>query len=143
MRKLLFLIVVFFIFIPCSVYASDNITVSLTTNVIQYSSGGGGGGSWFDSGEPYVFTGVDWTKIFPSMITGQETGGSSYIPPVQKPVIIPPVVGNPPQYITPTAVPVIPEGDGDQDIKILAFIGIGVILLGIVLYLIIPEQRVR
>lgn len=141
MYRFLFLIILCLFLFPCSIYASDNITVSLTTNVIPYYSGGGGGG--FDSGEPYVFTGVDWTKIFPSMITGQETGGSSYIPPVQQPVFIPPVVGNPPQYISPTAVPVISESSEEQDVKILAFIGIGVILLGIILYLIIPEQRVR
>jgi hypothetical protein len=143
MIKLLLLITVLFSFMPYTVYASDNVTVNLTTNVIPYYSGGGGGGSWFDSGDIVPYTPPDWTKIFPSMITGQETQGSSYIPPVQQPIFIPPVVGNPPQYITPTAVPLIPEGNEEQDVKILAFIGIGVILLGIILYLIIPEQRVR
>jgi hypothetical protein len=142
MRRLIVLGILCLLIFPCSVYASDNITVTMTTNVIPYYSGGGGG-SWFDSGDIVPYAPPDWTKIFPSMITGRETQGSSYIPPVQQPIFIPPVVGNPPQYITPTAVPIIPEGNEEQDVRILAFIGIGVILLGIILYLIIPEQRVR
>lgn len=63
------------LFIPCGIYASDNITsVDVTTNVIQQNSYWSGGGGCSDCGYGFIDTApskpLPWIELFPNMITG-------------------------------------------------------------------------
>lgn len=140
MYRLIVLLILCLFLIPSNAYASDNVTVGLNTYV--YVRGGGGGGGGFDNGDPFVYVPPDWAKIFPSMISSQETHGSSFTPPPERPVIIPPVVGNPPQYLESTPVPTV-AGVETSEQNILIFIGILILVIGVIAWFLIPEQRVK
>jgi hypothetical protein len=103
--------------------SSDNIT--LTTNVVGNGSGGG-----FDSGGSYPNGTPDWTKMFPSMLATEQQSSSGYIPPVQQPIAIPPVVGNPPQNIAP-AVAVQEQASPELDKAVWAGIAFWAIVAGL------------
>ena len=79
-RLILISILCLMICIPSGVYATDNITTSLTTYVYQSSSGGfdiGGGGS-----------SLTWEDAFPQL-RQQPQSSSSYIPPQQTYIPLP------------------------------------------------------
>lgn len=121
-------------------FADAGVAVTLTTTV---TGGGSSGGGSFGSGDSLPNSTPDWTKIFPSMTQSSSPSTSTFIPPSQQPVIVPPVMDTSHNnYVAPSPTPVSNE-DKDSDIKILAFIGLGAIILAIILYLVIPEQEVR
>jgi hypothetical protein len=140
--RVLILLAILLLFIPYNVYADDNITVSMTTTVVPYYGGGGGGGGGWTYNDPVPYTPVDWTKLFPSMLQTKSSPPVDNRPVQNNPTeFVPPVVGNPPQSL-PTFITDI-VGTENQDIIIIAMILLGAILIGLILYLIIPEQRVR
>jgi hypothetical protein len=122
-------------------FADSGVSVTLTTTVV--GNGGGGGGGGFDSGDSLPNSMPDWTKMFPSMLTQTPQSSPAYVPPVQQPIMIPPVVGNPPQYIAPVVAPVQEERDNSKDMYIYGAIGLGAILIGLLICLMLPDQRVR
>lgn len=122
------------------IVAGASANVTLTTTVVNNSGGHGGGG--FDSGDVVPYTPPNWVSQFPSMNPPQS---SSYIDnrPVQQnpPIYIPPVVNQSVNY-TPLPTPV-QEPTENKDMYVYLFIGLGAILIGLIIYLLLPDQKVR
>jgi hypothetical protein len=118
--------------------ADTGVSIPLTVTVI-----GGGGGSGFDSGDSLPNSMPDLKKIFPILTVPPQQSSSGYIPTPQPVIIPPPVVGNPPQYLTPVNTPIQEERDSSKDMYIYAAIGLGAILIGLIIYWCLPDQRVR
>lgn len=121
----------------CSVpaYADAGVSVTLTTTVVS-----NGGVTPFDS-DSHPYTPPNWASVFPSMNQPQSSS-PSYVPPVQQPVYIPPVILEPQKNYVPPVTP-IQEPTRGSDTMIYIFIGLGAILIGLILYLILPDQKVR
>lgn len=117
-------------------FADTGVSVTLTTTVV---GGGGNGGGWDSESVPY--TPPNWASVFPSMNQPQSSS-PSYVPPVQQPVYIPPVILEPQKNYVPPVTPV-QEPAQNGDIMMYVFIGLGAILIGLILYLVLPDQKVR
>jgi hypothetical protein len=126
---------------PTLADTGTGVSIPLTVTVTGGSSGGGGGGG-FDSGGSFPNSTPDWTKIFPSMSQPQSSSDSRTVQQ-NPPIMIPPVAGNPPQYLTPVVAPVQEERDSSKDMYVYAAIGLGAILLGLIIYWCLPDQKVR
>lgn len=118
-------------------FADSGVSVTLTTTVT-----GGPGGIIPPSNGSVPYTPPNWASIFPSMNQPQSSS-PSYTPVVQQPVPIPPVILEPQSTYVPPATPVQEPRDGSKDNMVYIFIGLGAILIGLIIYLILPEQRVR
>jgi hypothetical protein len=124
-------------------FADSGVSVTLTTTVTGGSNGDGGGGGSFDSGDSIPYTPPNWASIFPSMNQPQSSAPSDSRTVQQNPPIyIPPVVSQSNTYVPPVT-PVAEERDSSKDNLMYVFIGLGALLIGLVIYLILPEQRVR
>jgi len=119
-------------------FADSGVTIDTTVTVTGGSDGGGG----FDPGNgPVPYTPPNWASIFPSM-NQQPQSSSPYIPVVQQPIPIPPVIIAPQGTYTPLPTPVQYPTE-NKDTMVYVFIGLGAILIGLIIYLLLPEQRVR
>jgi len=112
------------------------VSIPLTVTVT-----GGSGGTPFDPGGSYPNSMPNWASIFPSMNQPQSSS-PSYTPIVQQPVPIPPVILEPQSTYVPPVTPV-PYRDESKDNLAYVFIGLGTVLVGLILYLLLPDQRVR
>ena len=132
------------LFIPLPVYAdsgiSDNIT--MTVSVVNESSYYDHG---FDPGGSYSYSPPDWTKIFPSMLTTTTDAPISFAPPVQPPVETPPTYTiNQPEVTVPPVVPYVPDTtkeDEQRGVMIGMFIFLGVIVIGLIIYALMPQSK--
>jgi hypothetical protein len=123
------------------IVAGASANVTLTTTVVGNGNGGGGGS--FDSGDSIPYTPPNWASIFPSMNQPQSSAPTDSRTVQQNPPIyIPPVVPQSNTYVPPVT-PVVEERDSSKDNLMYVFIGLGALLIGLVIYLILPEQRVR
>jgi hypothetical protein len=119
-------------------FADSGVSVTLTTTV---TGNGGGGGNPFDSGGSYPNSMPNWASVFPQMNQPQSSS-PSYTPVVQQSVPIPPVILEPQSTYVPPVTPIQTPTE-NKDTLVYIFIGLGAILIGLIIYWLLPEQRVR
>lgn len=128
-------------------FADAGVAVELNTTVIGGDSGGGNNYRGWDT-NVYVYNGTNWGESqFGSYINNkpQEQAKPSSPLYAQKDIQSTPqgvVViqqPQPPKIVTPAA-PEAPKEE-NKDMMIYAFIGLGVILIGLILYMVIPKER--
>lgn len=121
--------------VPSPVSADSGVAVTLTTTVTENND-------WpFDPGDgAQPYTPPNWAKVFPSMNQPSNTQSSPpYVNP-QQPIPLPPPVVNPTPKPQPPPLPV-GETPENKDMWVYLLILLGAILIGLILYLIIPQER--
>jgi hypothetical protein len=124
-------------------FADSGVSVTLTTTVVGNGGGGSGG---FDPGDgPVPYTPPNWGAQFPSIGTQPQSSAPSDSRTIQQnpPIYIPPVVPQSNSYTPLPITPVQEPSDSSKDNMVYVFIGLAAILIGLILYLIIPDQKVR
>lgn len=115
--------------------ADSGIAINATTIIV----GNGGSNGNFDSGGSYTYGPPDWTSQFPSMNQQPQSSATGYIPPVQQPIYIPPVINSQSNQYTPVApaTPATPSNPVSKMDWIVLFIILGIAgLVGLVVWII-------